>query len=105
MGSRCLSANLNRPVTTVLWRVREEDTDGYLGGSEGHEVNRREQAKIVGTEPQFRRQRGRPDRVDGPEQIGDEKRAMGGDALEPQQRQTFMAQVYKIMDRYCSGKA
>jgi len=30
---------------------------------------------------------------------------MGGDALEPQQRQTFMAQVYKIMDRYCSGKA
>jgi hypothetical protein len=49
----------------------EEDADGYLGGSEGHEVNRREQAKIVGTEPQFRRQRSRHDRVDGPEQIGD----------------------------------
>jgi AraC-like DNA-binding protein len=50
----------------------EEDADGYLGGSEGHEVNRREQAQIVGTEPQFGRQWDRHDRIDRPEQIGDE---------------------------------
>src|SRR5712691_522141 len=54
------------------WTISvEEDADGYLGSGEGQEVNRREQAKIVGTEPQFRRQRSRHDRIDGPEQIGD----------------------------------
>jgi hypothetical protein len=37
--------------------IVEEDADGYLGSSEGQEVNRRKQAEIVGTEAQFRRQR------------------------------------------------
>jgi hypothetical protein len=41
------------------------------GQRQGQEVNRGKQAKIVGTEPQFRRQRNRHDRVDGPEHIGD----------------------------------
>jgi hypothetical protein len=37
----------------------------------GHEVDRRKQAKVVGTEPQFCRQWDRHDRVDSPKQIGD----------------------------------
>jgi hypothetical protein len=49
----------------------EEDTDGYLGSGEGQEIDRRQQAKVVGTEPQFRRQRSCHDRIDRPEQIGD----------------------------------
>src|SRR5712664_562661 len=54
------------------WTISvEEDTDWYLGSGEGQEINRRKQAEIVGTESQFRRQRNRHDRIDGPEQIGD----------------------------------
>ena len=53
------------------WTISvQEDADGYLGGGESQEVNRRKQAKIVGTEPQFRRQWSRHDRIDRPEQIG-----------------------------------
>ena len=54
------------------WTISvEEDADGYLGSGERQEVNRSKQAEIVGTEPQFRRQWSRHDRIDGPEQIGD----------------------------------
>src|SRR6266851_6255933 len=54
------------------WTISvEEDTDWYLGSSEGQEVNRSKQAEIVSTEPQFRRQWSRHDRIDRPEQIGD----------------------------------
>jgi hypothetical protein len=63
------------------WTISvEEDADGYLGGCERHEVNRRKQAKVVGTEAQFRRQWGRHDRVNGPEQIGDIRFIIAGSA-------------------------
>ena len=54
------------------WTISvKEDADGYLCGGEGQEVDRRQQAEIVGTESQFGRQWNRHDRIDGPEQIGE----------------------------------
>ena len=49
----------------------EEDADGDLGSGKGQEVNRGQQAQIVGPKPQFGRQGSRHHRIDRPEQIGD----------------------------------